>query len=203
MIESKLFDEIANSFFKPGEEDIYGELELKGNKQKTELQDTLRKDVHEDSETNLEKELDNDDEDEDDIEIVLNIPTKEELEAKRQNLSTHPSLNLKTNKTYVKPGLDTGKIEKLSTGIASSQGIDLDVVGQIQGKNAYELDMESLEEKPWRKPGADLTDYFNYGFNEYTWKNYCQKQLSLRAEFGLKKRINVSKFFFSSPFFMK
>lgn len=138
---------------------------------------------------NIEKE----DEDEtEDVEIVLNMPTKEELEARRQNTSALGSiLNLKTNKTYVKPGLDSGKPEKTMAPITSTQGINLEAVGQIQGKDAYELDLDNLEEKPWRKPGADITDYFNYGFNEHTWKQYCQKQLSLRAEFGLKKRINV------------
>lgn len=27
--------------------------------------------------------------------------------------------------------------------------------------------------------GADLSDYFNYGFNEDTWKAYCDKQRRL------------------------
>ena len=33
--------------------------------------------------------------------------------------------------------------------------------------------------------GADITDYFNYGFNEDSWKQYCSKQNRLRAENGL------------------
>lgn len=33
--------------------------------------------------------------------------------------------------------------------------------------------------------GADITDYFNYGFNEETWRKYCQKQTRLRMENGL------------------
>lgn len=28
--------------------------------------------------------------------------------------------------------------------------------------------------------GADLSDYFNYGFNEDTWKAYCEKQKRIR-----------------------
>jgi len=28
--------------------------------------------------------------------------------------------------------------------------------------------------------GADLSDYFNYGFNEETWKAYCEKQRRLQ-----------------------
>ena len=30
-------------------------------------------------------------------------------------------------------------------------------------------DFHNLFDKPWRKPGADVSDYFNYGFNEDTW----------------------------------
>lgn len=32
----------------------------------------------------------------------------------------------------------------------------------------------------WVLTGADLSDYFNYGFNEDTWKAYCEKQKRLR-----------------------
>lgn len=39
-------------------------------------------------------------------------------------------------------------------------------------------------EKPWRKPGTDISDYFNYGFDEFTWALYAAKQESTRAEFG-------------------
>ena len=29
--------------------------------------------------------------------------------------------------------------------------------------------------------GADITDYFNYGFTEETWQSYCEKQRRLLA----------------------
>ena len=32
--------------------------------------------------------------------------------------------------------------------------------------------------------GADITDYFNYGFNEETWQQYCDKQKAMRALTG-------------------
>merc|ERR1719461_618559 len=62
---------------------------------------------------------------------------------------------------------------------------DFDAIGSItvngQTSAAVELDMENLEEKPWRKPGADITDYFNYGFTEDTWAAYCNRQRRLRV----------------------
>ncbi|KAF5117080.1 hypothetical protein DV452_002436 [Geotrichum candidum] len=39
-----------------------------------------------------------------------------------------------------------------------------------------EYEDDSDDESPWRKPGADITDYFNYGFDEVTWSAYCSKQ---------------------------
>ncbi|XP_047672003.1 pre-mRNA 3'-end-processing factor FIP1 isoform X3 [Tachysurus fulvidraco] len=63
---------------------------------------------------------------------------------------------------------------------AKVKGVDLEAPGSINGVPVLEVDMESFEEKPWRKPGADLSDYFNYGFNEETWKAYCEKQKRLR-----------------------
>ncbi|KAL8181206.1 UNVERIFIED_CONTAM: hypothetical protein K2H54_049607 [Gekko kuhli] len=38
--------------------------------------------------------------------------------------------------------------------------------------------------------GADLSDYFNYGFNEETWKAYCEKQR--RLQLGLEPSAPVS-----------
>ncbi|XP_028314291.1 pre-mRNA 3'-end-processing factor FIP1 isoform X2 [Gouania willdenowi] len=63
---------------------------------------------------------------------------------------------------------------------AKLKGVDLDAPGNINGVPVLEVEIESFEEKPWRKPGADLSDYFNYGFNEDTWKAYCEKQKRLR-----------------------
>ncbi|KAF0498175.1 Fip1-domain-containing protein [Gigaspora margarita] len=47
-------------------------------------------------------------------------------------------------------------------------GVDINVVGSLNGTSIYDVDLNSVEDKPWKKPGADVTDYFNYGFNEYT-----------------------------------
>ncbi|XP_041080887.1 pre-mRNA 3'-end-processing factor FIP1-like isoform X2 [Polyodon spathula] len=65
-------------------------------------------------------------------------------------------------------------------GAGKSKGIDLEAPGSINGVPLLEVDVDSFEDKPWRKPGADLSDYFNYGFNEDTWKAYCEKQKRLR-----------------------
>lgn len=42
--------------------------------------------------------------------------------------------------------------------------------------------------------GADITDYFNYGFTEDTWQQYCEKQRRLRIENNSGLKIFVSDF---------
>lgn len=54
--------------------------------------------------------------------------------------------------------------QKAGAGVAGK--IELDANPSYKGTPIYDLDLATLEEKPWRKPGADVTDYFNYGFNE-------------------------------------
>uniref|UniRef100_A0A8P4G1V8 Pre-mRNA polyadenylation factor Fip1 domain-containing protein n=1 Tax=Dicentrarchus labrax TaxID=13489 RepID=A0A8P4G1V8_DICLA len=41
--------------------------------------------------------------------------------------------------------------------------------------------MANTEETPWEKAGANISDYFNYGFDEESWNTYCKKQSKLRA----------------------
>lgn len=59
------------------------------------------------------------------------------------------------------------------------------------GKPVLATDMDvdfPDDDKPWRRPGTDLTDYFNYGFDEFTWASYVLKQQELRKEVGDQKK---------------
>ncbi len=47
----------------------------------------------------------------------------------------------------------------------------------------------SENEAPWRVPRSDPTDWFNYGFDEYTWSAYRLKQNTLR-ESNQKERLD-------------
>ena len=45
-----------------------------------------------------------------------------------------------------------------------------------------EIDADLAEHiKPWRRPGTDITDYFNYGFDEFTWSMYKEKQKTMSS----------------------
>lgn len=65
--------------------------------------------------------------------------------------------------------------------------IDLNAEGIFEGEPITSLDPEVLKEKPWRQPGANLSDYFNYGFNEFTWLEYLNKQEKLQQDYNPHK----------------
>ncbi|XP_068606926.1 pre-mRNA 3'-end-processing factor FIP1 isoform X2 [Brachionichthys hirsutus] len=115
---------------------------------------------------NVESDSDSDDDD-DDVRVTIgDIKTG----APQYIPYGAPPVNLNIKSTGSRP---YGQGTKL-------KGVDMDAPGSINGVPVQEVEMESFEEKPWRKPGADLSDYFNYGFNEDTWKAYCEKQKRLR-----------------------
>ncbi|CAB3397101.1 unnamed protein product [Caenorhabditis bovis] len=92
--------------------------------------------------------------------------------------------------------VDTSQFNKPAH--ASQQGkLDLDGTPMVNDKPIYDIDLAQMEDRPWRQPGADITDYFNYGFNEDTWNLYCERQKKLRAEFG-NNQAAANKALFSS-----
>lgn len=140
------------------------------------------KDCTEESEDKSKKAFDseNDDDDDDDDGIQVTIgdinnqafePQKFKAPYQRQGSQSQIVPNQGGSST--KPNL---------------KGVDLDSVGSINGVPIFDYDLDSikLEDKPWRKPGADITDYFNYGFTEETWTKYCEKQKRLRLENNCK-----------------
>jgi hypothetical protein len=117
-----------------------------------------------------EEEEEEEDDSDSDIEIIMNPEPQED-----------PKQKLQFNKPTTK---------EQANGMGKST-VDINAPGQYEGQNIYDVDLDSFEEKPWRKPGSDITDYFNYGFNEQTWRAYCLKQKQIREENNLQKRINV------------
>jgi pre-mRNA 3'-end-processing factor FIP1 len=111
------------------------------------------------------EEEDLDDDSDDDVNVVIGdiktTPSYTSLNIKRGGLLTTTAPVDKTKQAQ-QPG-------KFSID-------EFDQAGMINGVPATEYNLDSLEDKPWRKPGADITDYFNYGFNEDTWRAYCERQ---------------------------
>eukprot|EP00210_Caulerpa_lentillifera_P004080 g3893.t1 len=55
----------------------------------------------------------------------------------------------------------------------------------------FNLDLDRVVDPPWRLPGAEPSDFFNYGMDEILWKEYCKKIESHRQEFSMKKKIQT------------
>jgi pre-mRNA 3'-end-processing factor FIP1 len=65
------------------------------------------------------------------------------------------------------------------TAPASHPKIDPTVTGTIEGRSVYEVDLSNMADKPWRRPGSDISDWFNYGFDEISWEAYCYRRREL------------------------
>lgn len=106
---------------------------------------------------------------------IKSTPTYSNLNIKRGGLLTNASgIPEKLNKQPGKFSID-----------------EFETIGVINGMPAHEFNLDQLEDKPWRQPGADITDYFNYGFNEETWRAYCERQKRMRSESGVGLILNA------------
>ncbi|KAG8651948.1 hypothetical protein MANES_06G037900v8 [Manihot esculenta] len=58
-------------------------------------------------------------------------------------------------------------------------------------KTIFDVDIDSFEEKPWKYPGVDISDFFNFGLNEEIWKGYCKQLEQHRLETTMQSKIRV------------
>ncbi|CAL1295284.1 unnamed protein product [Larinioides sclopetarius] len=128
-----------------------------------------------------EEEKDSDDDEDSDDDVQVTIGDIKPASTPYPYGSTPVNLNIKRGAGFTGgTGGNAG---------SKTKGIDLETVGLINGVSMYEFNLDSIEDKPWRKPGADITDYFNYGFNEDTWKAYCEKQRKLRVDNNMAPKV--------------
>ncbi|CAH1962591.1 unnamed protein product [Acanthoscelides obtectus] len=114
-----------------------------------------------------------DDDSDDDVNVVIG-----EIKA---TAPSYTSLNIKRGGLQTAVGDRSKQIQQQQQQPGKFSVEEFDQVGTINGVPSTEYNLDSLEDKPWRKPGADITDYFNYGFNEDTWRAYCERQKRLRV----------------------
>ena len=52
-------------------------------------------------------------------------------------------------------------------------------------RTIFDIDVETaFEEKPWKFPGADISDFFNFGLDEEKWKDFCKQLVTPFLTFG-------------------
>ena len=77
-----------------------------------------------------------------------------------------------------------------ATAPPSHPKIDPSVAGTLDGRSILDVDLGAMAEKPWRRPGSDISDWFNYGFDEISWEAYCYRRRDL-GELGSVLKVNV------------
>ncbi|KAF3783269.1 FIP1[III]-like protein [Nymphaea thermarum] len=60
-----------------------------------------------------------------------------------------------------------------------------------RNKTIFDVGIDLLDMKPWRCPGVDITDFFNFGMDEESWKNYCMSLAQYREQATMRMRIPV------------
>ncbi|KAI9002245.1 Fip1 motif-domain-containing protein [Gaertneriomyces semiglobifer] len=159
-------------------------------------------------ETNEDDEEADDDSD-DDIEIVLDTaapaPPQSGLQGHRGNDQVHMQHALSAPQSVPqaqstsavitateKPNPVTRVISKITQPLQRTDGTlapeptatsnPPSAVSLDPTPSTYDIDLDTILDKPWTRPGADITDYFNYGFNEVIWKAYVEKQKGIRKD---------------------
>ncbi|PPS00590.1 hypothetical protein GOBAR_AA20072 [Gossypium barbadense] len=57
-------------------------------------------------------------------------------------------------------------------------------------RTILDVNIDAFEEKAWRHASADMSDFFNYGFNEDSWKEYCNSLEKLGQQTSRQARIS-------------
>eukprot|EP00462_Mataza_sp_D1_P020836 CAMPEP_0175142852 /NCGR_PEP_ID=MMETSP0087-20121206/13062_1 /TAXON_ID=136419 /ORGANISM="Unknown Unknown, Strain D1" /LENGTH=230 /DNA_ID=CAMNT_0016426767 /DNA_START=22 /DNA_END=711 /DNA_ORIENTATION=+ len=144
---------------------------------------------NEDEEDEEEEESEEESESEDDLAIVFDKGGK-------QSMSEQGTIRSSSNRAHLKGKPEEEKKDKSSSKTKPKKASKSAAEDEDDDQNeddeddelalpkpntkVYEIDLDKLTDRPWRKPGADLTDYFNYGFDEDTWREYCNKQITFR-----------------------
>ncbi|KAF9072800.1 Fip1 motif-domain-containing protein [Rhodocollybia butyracea] len=71
--------------------------------------------------------------------------------------------------------------------------IDPTVPGVLDGRAIFEVDMGAMTDRPWRRAGSDISDWFNYGFDELSWEAYCYRRRDI-GELADVLKLNVINF---------
>ncbi|CCF59127.1 hypothetical protein KAFR_0G00940 [Kazachstania africana CBS 2517] len=117
---------------------------------------------------------------------VATESVKTALQTSEDGSSVTPSATTTTATNVTTAGtLPTDQSQQDEVNTAGN--IDLDKDGLFDGQPITQIDPEVLKEKPWRQPGANLADYFNYGFNEFSWMEYLDRQEKIKTEYNPRR----------------
>ncbi|OVA02511.1 Pre-mRNA polyadenylation factor Fip1 [Macleaya cordata] len=58
-------------------------------------------------------------------------------------------------------------------------------------RTIFDVNIETFERKAWRHPGVDITDFFNFGLDEESWKHYCNNMEQFRQQATMLTKIPI------------
>ncbi|XP_028444024.1 pre-mRNA 3'-end-processing factor FIP1 isoform X2 [Perca flavescens] len=90
--------------------------------------------------------------------------------------TTHNPTHTRQKDQEVKEKKRKKKKEGNDQEVGNTKGLDTDALDSIPGIPVP----KASEEKPWRKAGANISDYFNFGFDEESWNTYSTRQSKVR-----------------------
>jgi pre-mRNA 3'-end-processing factor FIP1 len=180
------------------DDDIYEPNEDTSEEPKTEDNEVKMEDVEGDVEEGEEEE----DSSDDDINFITDAkarpiqPESSSQKKQSQNLeppkpSATPQPNLRQEAYLIeKTSTPQPPDGRPGTDYPARHTSTLDVNGNpvhpLTGKpiqsTDFDTDFPTESTKLWRRPGSDITDFFNYGFDEFTWASYCLKQQNMPKE---------------------
>jgi pre-mRNA 3'-end-processing factor FIP1 len=130
-----------------------------------------------------------------DIEIIIDKPPTAPKPTQQQPqeskaIKIEPPSQATSAPAQAPKAVPGGTVAQLSTAAGTSYpaqrtstvDVNSNPVYPPQGKPLLQVDMDAdlaEEQKIWRRPGEDQSDYFNYGFDEFTWETYRQRQLTM------------------------
>lgn len=101
-------------------------------------------------------------------EVIVDDPEEELIEESKFKFS-----NAKANKYPALPGR-AGEVTQFNYVAHANE------LGKRNTPFEVDLDAMTDDEKPWNRYQASLDDFFNYGFNEASWRVYAARQVALR-----------------------
>ncbi|KAI0376081.1 Fip1 motif-domain-containing protein [Hypomontagnella monticulosa] len=188
-----------DDFYAPEEPTTHHDTTIPADGQAAPISTQFQQQDEEDLEEGEEEDEGADmDEDDSDIDIITERkdgtnapPPTQSRYSDIRNIPQRSASNDNTVKTAVvkKDDATSRAVTGPDLPAVSTSKVDVNAIPVYKpvGKPITQVNIdEDLPEndKPWRKPGTDLSDYFNYGFDEFTWAMYAAKQDNVRGEFS-------------------
>ncbi|KAF2425512.1 hypothetical protein EJ08DRAFT_652063 [Tothia fuscella] len=189
-----------------------------GDKMEEELEDGEEEDEEEEEDSESDIEIVTEKQDGPESSIPTRFTKSEPTQDGATTTTTNTTTTATTSKPHTKPSSAIKIVDPTTLALTRTPNpnqplllpgdkypalrtstISLDTIPLWNGKPITDLDIDAdlaEQAKPWRRPGADQSEYFNYGFDEFTWSTYVMKQQTMKK--ALQEQKEETRMFESS-----